>query len=314
MSVFKGFNCYVENGDDTVRAIWVVTLDASVNWTQDEVLTWDGAAGTGKHVSDSNFQLKLYRTAGALPDIGDTVLGGSSGVSADISNIEAFDVNGVPLYPPEFATNSRQTALAGGEFFRVSDGAALDRQGIVDGTINRDTFQLSQNWNGPTLIDVPGHCSQDVTPLFGIELASQGDNQPIATQRNATGQIETIIQGPAWITVTSFSNGFTDAYQRDAISGDHNLVQYRKSSDGLVHIRGAVERLAGVPTTQDEIFLLPSGYRPPASMRFLVYGADINNNPYTIWITSGGSVKWIQGPVYPTNDYMGLDGVSFYNY
>lgn len=63
-------------------------------------------------------------------------------------------------------------------------------------------------------------------------------------------------------------------------------VQFHKSEDGKVYIRGAVS--GGSAGTV--IFLLPADYRPFHTERFICAGLD---DPTTIEVTSEGEVKAI---------------------
>jgi hypothetical protein len=77
---------------------------------------------------------------------------------------------------------------------------------------------------------------------------------------------------------------------------------FLKDPYGIVHLYGNAERSTG---TDDDIFQLPAGYRPPESLFFSVYGAG--GTPAFVRVESDGTV----GVFGPDNTFIGLGSVSF---
>ena len=314
MTVFRGFNCYVENASTAVRAIIEVSINADPTYTQGEVLNWTtSGTGAGVHVSTTDTVLRFYRTSGVLPVVGDSMVGATSSNAATVTAINATDQNGVPLNPPGFKTNTRQNPLSTGDIFRVIQAGNLGIHGVVASTPTlEDEFTLAQTWGGSTLTDVPGIVSQDVTPGFGWELPSQGDNQPIATLRNTVVQIEDQMTTSAWTAMGGLSNNFVGR-----TTEGQSAPAYTKDVTGRVYLRGAVENTAS--NAEDRtIFTLPSTHWPVGMMSFAVAVRPVDAPRTTtgymgqVEVTAAGLIIHRVGLVLDTTpSYVHLDGISF---
>jgi hypothetical protein len=101
----------------------------------------------------------------------------------------------------------------------------------------------------------------------------------------------------SWINVSG-GVGFQHAWVN--IGGAFQVAQYRKVADA-VEIRGHVKDGAFGATGVGDIFTLPSGYRPPAEMIWMVWGndeqparLDVDPNGHVIARDTGGSLTITQ--------------------
>ena len=98
----------------------------------------------------------------------------------------------------------------------------------------------------------------------------------------------------AWVTPTLLNSwaDYIDAF-------DQQVIQYRKVGD-IVHIRGAGTGVSGA------VFMLPAGYRPPATLVFpvvsIVGGEPVHN---TVNIYTDGEVEAF------TSEYMSFGTLMF---
>ena len=84
---------------------------------------------------------------------------------------------------------------------------------------------------------------------------------------------------------------------------------YRKDSFGIVTLRGWIAYVSG---TNNVIFTLPTGYRPPGLKRFLVSAASNTTiSTSMIEVRVNGEVWW---GLYGDYAAIGLDQISFATY
>lgn len=161
------------NGSPTVRHVWVVQYDPGTKtgpFTANEVLNW-GVDGVGTFVSDDSATstLKFYRTSGAEPAATDTVAGVTSGNSAVIDQLH-------PDSPPKFDEN-----IAAGQIVSVILSAGIHKVGA---TINRDNFDLTENYLGSSVSDADYNVVQFYAPNYSIPLPTFADvNAPAIIER-----------------------------------------------------------------------------------------------------------------------------------
>lgn len=84
---------------------------------------------------------------------------------------------------------------------------------------------------------------------------------------------------------------------------------YRKDKMGLVHLRGTVSQLAGIPVRADVIAVLPEGYRPQRNQIFET--ASQGDVPGQITIGPDGRIVWVAGAATDA-DFVTLNGVTFF--
>lgn len=105
------------------------------------------------------------------------------------------------------------------------------------------------------------------------------------------------------------------------VGGTTQVGQYRKTPDGIVHVRGGVANTTGYafPATNLTIAILPAGFRPAANEAFVVWQKDSANQMslMPLAITSSGGVALTLGntDVVGSNNgsaaYVMLGGISF---
>lgn len=85
--------------------------------------------------------------------------------------------------------------------------------------------------------------------------------------------------------------------------GAFTTAGYWKDADGIVHLQGTIK--SGTATSATQLFELPAGYRPPAT----VYGVVVSNAAFgLVYISSVGSV-FLGTNV--SNADLSLDNISF---
>lgn len=85
----------------------------------------------------------------------------------------------------------------------------------------------------------------------------------------------------------------------------YNIASYRKTSSGVVILKGLIKRVAGA-VNGDVIATLPAGYQPSARLTFEV-GAS-GNTDGRVDILANGNIVYIRGT---TTGYFSLDGIHF---
>jgi hypothetical protein len=83
-------------------------------------------------------------------------------------------------------------------------------------------------------------------------------------------------------------------------NGDEDATFYKDR--GRVYLQGDVTRFTG---TDDRIFTLPPGYRPPGPLYFITYGSS--GSTAWVYVNPDGSVNFYNGD----DGYIGLTNISF---
>ncbi|MGO4786759.1 hypothetical protein AB4124_04855 [Paenibacillus sp. 2KB_20] len=98
---------------------------------------------------------------------------------------------------------------------------------------------------------------------------------------------------PGWITPTLL-NGW-EPYSDGAEYLGYPTIQYRKDSQGFVHLRGLVKKGASSPSN---LFYLPEGYRPNQNVTFVTicYSGTFPEQVTRIRIGTDGAVTYMYGP------------------
>ena len=110
--------------------------------------------------------------------------------------------------------------------------------------------------------------------------------------------------GP-WITITSFSNGWT------ALAG-HIAPSFRLSGTGNVELRGGLENIAGT-AAPSVLFNVPAGFRPSGFVNVPIAVRDpvpLGFFAETIFVDTGGDVSY-QGARSDALLAINLDAVKF---
>jgi hypothetical protein len=130
MGQYSQGNVRVVTSDATVWGIWELRLTTTDTYTATST-TW-GVDGAGTAISwdAANKILKLYRTSGALPQVGDTIEQ-TTAVTGTIASFESAEV--------DFSSN-----VSVGDSFYAYDGVKY----VLGGSITADTFELASNFAG----------------------------------------------------------------------------------------------------------------------------------------------------------------------
>ena len=151
-----------------------------------------------------------------------------------------------------------------------------------------------------TLAKVPSAASAD-----SATTAANATNATTASNANNLGgqpasAYATKAGDEAFRTVGGSGVPFNTGWQN--VGFGFQAVGYFKDQFGVVHLRGAAERVSG---SSNHLFTLPVGYRPTAIENFLVYGDS--GVVASVVIQPGGEIFMISGPT----AFVSLAGVTF---
>jgi len=156
----------------------------------------------------------------------------------------------------------------------------------------------------------------DVSEEFIRFQATAGDSNAVSTKIVGShyGRVRVNVNGTdMWMPVfnddsTSDWTGVTFATGWGNLSGAQ-AVEYRKIGD-IVYLRGTAERTSGSGTT---IFTLPSGYRPPAQLRFANrsrWSNSLGEISSRMTISAAGVVS-MTGAIVNGENWLSHDGYNF---
>jgi hypothetical protein len=244
MAQFKDFECIVTNGSTTVRAIWEVFIGSISGgpYVDGEALSWAGTGvGVLVSVDTGAGSMRLYRTAGEEPEALDTITGGSSSATCDITSIVTANQYGNAVNPPRFDDSPTQGAIQAADGFVANAALVAAVFGVVGGSIARDSFALVSNWTGATLVDVPGFIVRDFTPNWDLPLVNQGDGRAASIIAEAMRRLDVVDVFSAWKDVDNDAvAGWQGNWDDKGGAGDYE-VRWR-SERGRVVLSGSAER------------------------------------------------------------------------
>lgn len=202
MAAFQKGRVRAENASATVRHIWELNFTAAqggLPYTVDETVTWNGATGTGKFVDNDtgNKVLKLYRTSGVEPVIGDTILGSTSGATTVVSTLAASS-------PPDY--DNVTTGISAGDRFNTQLSGVIY---VVTSTINNDNFNLSVVFAEATLADAQYQVVTDFTAFFSWPTPELGDVDAVSIVKDAITQIDGRLKSRGYLQQAITSSGGT---------------------------------------------------------------------------------------------------------
>lgn len=199
MASLQNGTVVVTNGSSIVRHVWTLVVQSYITLTPGEAVTW-GIDGQGVFLSYDPVlnHLRLYRTLGAIPAIGNTIDGLTG--SAVITQMG-------PGSPGNWTSGIIGSDVT---YFHVE---GLGVPYIVQTFNTTDSLTLTAPWASATFEDVPYSISQDYTAVFRIPLIALGDIDPATRMSLALQKIDTILD-----EVTSGQH-FTLPTSDPAISG-----------------------------------------------------------------------------------------------
>lgn len=192
----------VENGLITVRHTWELNFTAvqgGLPYTPAETVTWNGATGTGKFVSNDTVGniLRIYRTSGVEPVVGDTILGSSSGATTVVTSLPASS-------PPDY-DNPTTGIKAAGKFNVLESGVMY----TVSSTIGNDSFDLTTTFAEPSIDDALYQVVNSFSSFFSWDLPELGDLDSVSIVREALTSIDERLKFRGYFQQVITSSGGT---------------------------------------------------------------------------------------------------------
>jgi len=169
----------------------------------------------------------------------------------------------------------------------VDDVDAVTKKYVDDADV---TSKARANHTGTQLASTISDLSKSSVGLGNVDNTSDA-NKPVSTAQQTALDLKADIAQPSWTTPT-YSSGWSD------YGSPFQTIGYFKDTLGMVHLKGMVRNSSGSSKTGN-IFTLPAGYRPGATMLtpvevFNAHGRlDIQADGEVIAKTSVPNTRWI---------------------